>query len=314
MTRIRTFAALIVVLASPASAQVMDRTGAGATLQGKARGTISEHYLLRDAHAAHRAAASDTLHKLNAVVLRNPAFSPPMGLDIATRLVARTPSYGVSRGSIQYEVAQLFYWYRAVRNNQIVPTTVHSTGFSLYANEIPMVFSGSERWVFDPAKQVYLEPRKIGEASGYPYYNTFRIVVKKTERPIWIPVTRGEAITILLSNAKHVPAEAACLQAALERLTPAERAAAAYISLEPRANRQEDCTMMVDASHRYARGLVKENPEFYDKGLPATALQVIVLDFAGIQYPPRNWHHPVVEKLRAEMDYAALAALIATNR
>lgn len=171
MTRILTFTTLVAIIASPACAQVMDKTGAGATMQGKARGIISEQYLLRGAHAARRALASETVHKLNAIVLRNPAFSPPMGLDIATRLVARTPSAGVSRGSIQYEVGQLFYWYRSVRDNKIVPETVHSTGFSLYANEISMVFSGSERWVFDPEKQIYLEPRKIGEESGFPYYS-----------------------------------------------------------------------------------------------------------------------------------------------
>lgn len=104
--------------------------------------------------------------------------------------------------------------------------------------------------------------------------------------------------------------DVACLQAALAKLGPSERGEAAYISLEPRVNRQEDCTMLVDANNRYARRLVKENPDFYDKSLPATAIQVIVLDFAGIQYPPRSWHHPVVEKLRDEMDYAALAAMI----
>jgi hypothetical protein len=68
----------------------------------------------------------------------------------------------------------------------------------------------------------------------------------------------------------------------------------------------------VDAKTPQARRLVKENPAFYDQTLTPSDVQVIVLSFR-VQFPPRLWQHAVIEKLRKEMDYTALAATIAAR-
>lgn len=100
------YAALLSVTAGAAAAQTADRTGAGATMQGKVRPIAAEQYLLLGAHTASQKQVSETAHNLNAIVLRNPAYSPPMGMDIAPVVKARSPHIGVNRSAIKYELAQ----------------------------------------------------------------------------------------------------------------------------------------------------------------------------------------------------------------
>jgi hypothetical protein len=70
------------------------------------------------------------------------------------------------------------------------------------------------------------------------------------------------------------------------------------------------CSPLTEPTTPEARRVVRENPAFYDKTLPPSDIQLIVLSFQAIQYPPRMWQHAVVEKLRTGLDYGALAALI----
>jgi hypothetical protein len=84
------------------SAQAPDPRTAGATIQGKVRPIAQELLLLRPPHEATRAAVTKNLHALHDIVVRNPAFSPPIGLGIVPGLLARTSNVGVNRDVVQY--------------------------------------------------------------------------------------------------------------------------------------------------------------------------------------------------------------------
>lgn len=328
MRQIRSFFCALLpllLLAGTAVAQRPD-AAAGAAMTGTIRPLRQLGLVLEPRHAAEREVVTTNLRKLLDIVQRNPALAPPKGLDVAPSLVARTPLFGMNRGVIQYELTELIYWYTFVDAGRLKPQPASMVAFYLRGNQIRAALNGGEPWPYDTAKQTYLEPRQIGEAGGYPYYDSGGLVVKKTDRPIWVPLTREQALGMLLGPAKTALAQTpqarpdlvrmaqqdvSCLEAALAALSPAERASAAYVSrqLPPRRGQ---CSPLVPESAPGAQRLVRENPEFYDRKLPPSALQVIILDFemlrdGGGAYP---WQKAVVERLRQQMDYPALAALL----
>jgi hypothetical protein len=107
------------------------------------------------------------------------------------------------------------------------------------------------------------------------------------------------------------------LEGELARLSPAERAAPAYISLNVSNRKQSspdlDCSCIVDADFPDAIRLVTENPDYYDQALPPSAIQLILVDFSNFEgsvrvYPP--WRHAAYERIRDGLDYSALAAML----
>jgi hypothetical protein len=62
------------------------------------------------AHATDRQTVTQKMRGLLDILLRNPALSPPIGLEVAAGLVARTPLIGVNRSVVQYEVFTGFLW------------------------------------------------------------------------------------------------------------------------------------------------------------------------------------------------------------
>lgn len=326
MTRWLSCGALF-VCAAVAAAQVPDPK-TGATIQGKVRPVAQDLLLLQPGHASQRTAVTQKIRALLDIVQRTPAFSPPIGLDISPGLLARTPLIGVNRDIVQYEVSAGFLWYTIVSGNTIIPQFVSMVGFHVHANHISLVFEANEAWVEDGTKQTYWEPRQVAQEAGHPYYHTHTIVMKKTDRPIWIPLTKEQVLTRMLANARkaqaELPAEAearvrnmathdvSCLDAALSGLSAADRAATAYLTLMP--PRPPECSPLVDPKTPQARRLVTENPAFYDTTLSPSEIQMIVLSFRSIQYPPRAWQRAVVETLRKGMDYTALANMIAGGR
>jgi len=107
------------------------------------------------------------------------------------------------------------------------------------------------------------------------------------------------------------------LEGELARLSPAERAAPAYISLSipnmKKSSPERDCSYIVDADFPDARRLVTENPDYYDQTLSPSAIQVILVDFSNFEgsvrvYPP--WRHAAYERIRDGLDYSALAAML----
>ena len=106
------------------------------------------------------------------------------------------------------------------------------------------------------------------------------------------------------------------LEGELARLSPADRAAPAYVSLKTldlKGPSPPGCSHVVDADFPDATRIVKENPDYYDLALPSSAIQLILVDFSNFEgrvrvAPP--WRHAAYERLRDGLDYSALAAML----
>jgi hypothetical protein len=186
--------AALIVLTTAVKAQSPDPRSAGATIQGKFRGIQQELLLLQPVHAAHRQTVTQKMRGLLDIVLRNPALSPPIGLDFTAGLLARTPLVGVNRSVVQYEMSLGLLWYTILSGGKIIPEYVSARGFHLHANNISLVWDTNESWVEDRTKQTFWEPRQVSQEAGHPYYHTHAMVMKKSERPIWIPLTQAQVL------------------------------------------------------------------------------------------------------------------------
>ena len=107
------------------------------------------------------------------------------------------------------------------------------------------------------------------------------------------------------------------LEGELARLSPADRAAPAYVSLKTLDMKQPSpepgCSHVVDADFPGATRIVTENPEYYDPALPPSAIQLILVDFSNFERSVRvapPWRHAAYERIRDGLDYSALAVML----
>jgi hypothetical protein len=103
----------------------------------------------------------------------------------------------------------------------------------------------------------------------------------------------------------HAEARVAELEAELAGMTPAERSSPAWIGPS------QKLSGLVGAGDEGAVMVVEPNPDFYDRSLPRTAVQAMVVEF-------RTHRNPYVlaytGALYQAMDWAALTRLLATSR
>jgi len=105
------------------------------------------------------------------------------------------------------------------------------------------------------------------------------------------------------------------LEDELKRLSPAERAAPGYVSVTG-STRAPNCSTVVNADSPDARRIVEQNWAFFDRSLPRTAVQAILIDFGNFEansFDRTGWRRGVYERLRDRMDYQALAAMLAAR-
>ncbi len=105
------------------------------------------------------------------------------------------------------------------------------------------------------------------------------------------------------------------LEDELKRLSPAERAAPGYVSVNV-GNRGpvSSCSAVVGADVPGARRIVEQNWGFFDRTLPRTSVQAILVDFSNFEsngFGRAGFRYRVYEHLRDGMDYQAFAAMLA---
>ena len=177
--------------------------------------------------------------------------------------------------------------------------------FALYAN-----YSGG-----DPADVQYL-PLTRGTVQGFPVFRVGVrdvVLVTKPGRQPWVNVTKGEYLRTLVSQTRASIAEIGGtphpkMQATLDSqsaelaaLSPQERAAPACASSRLRQT-------FGDCAARDATFLVRPNLDYFDKGAPKTAVQLVA-----VSAPAEGGHghkrlEPVMRAAAAAIDYRAIQA------
>ncbi|MEW5687983.1 MAG: hypothetical protein AB1942_23965 [Pseudomonadota bacterium] len=180
---------------------------------------------------------------------------------------------------------------------------------ALYAN-----YSGGG----DPATEIQYLPIQRGVVQGFPVYRVGVkdvVLITKPGRKPWVNVTKGEYLQKQVAETRKTIADIGGpphprmqqqldeQTAALARLSPADRAAPACASSRLREP-------FGDCAARDATFYVRPNLDYFDRGAPRGAVQLVM-----IATPAEGGHgHPRLEpKLRAAgaaLDYRAIQAAL----
>jgi hypothetical protein len=181
---------------------------------------------------------------------------------------------------------------------------------------------------------MYWDVPQIGEKQGFPYYEPGIVVITKNLRPIFLPVARERALHFMIAKnrkdgeematqAKALPGKSgerqakvaerfrACvdnMEKELATLSPAELAAPAYLARGRIPGHDALCDPFSSSADPDARRIIAENPDFYDKSLPASAIQVVFvnLNMLNRKAPDQLGQH---DRIADGLDMAALAEL-----
>lgn len=174
----------------------------------------------------------------------------------------------------------------------------------------------------DGRDDAFTDPRTLQRpramVQGFPMYRVGDrdvVLVTRPGREPFVHVTKGEHLQKLLEETRQQVAASGAsvhpkLQATLDRetaewaaLTPRERAAPACVSHRLRQS-------FGDCSEKFASFYVRPNPDYFDKGAPRGAVQLVA-----VAAPAEGGHgHPRLEpRLRAALaaiDYRAIQAAL----
>jgi hypothetical protein len=311
-----------VAIALLAFGTILDGQQTASTTQGKMR--PPQPLNLVRIPPAQKGAVTAALQSLYDVVLRDPGLRDPIAFDSAPS--ARADLHpGSGFVPVEYDVTALIYWYRddpATKAVRVMPVSMIAA--YVFGNGLEHFWSVAEKWQEDAQGPMYWEPPGTGELHGYPVYGPGVTVITKSERPIFVLVSRERAMRLVLAtNKKNVdvltePAQTnqvkrlrACvtrIEQDLASLSTEERSAPAYLATTRVAGHDAFCDPFSSRTDPKARRIVAENPDFYDRRLPASAIQVVIMNLSMFNRnaaDQRAQHDRIAEG----MDVAALADL-----
>ncbi len=272
---------------------------------------------------AHKAAAAATMQKLYDIVLRDPGFREPIGYDMqpAAR-IDMPPKHGYT--PIEYDVTGLMYWYRDEPGGGIRVLPVSMVAVYVFANNLDYFFHQTNKWQEDEEGPMYFDLPRQADVRGFPYWGKGLAVVTRNERPIFVPVSRERAMRVVLSTGKKglegttAPNQdpglvrmrtcLAKMEQDLAALSPAERASPAYLATTRVPGHDLLCDPFSSSSDPNAQRIIAENPDFYDRSLPVTAIQVVLVNLSMLNTNLAD-QRGQMERIRDGLDFGALAAL-----
>jgi len=199
--------------------------------------------------------------------------------------------------------------------------TVYDTGsafvLNLSANNLNCVFNNATPWGADAQGTMYLEPEiPSAKAHGFPVYSQCVLITHRPQ-PLYVPVSRARVLAFRIADLdkRLANARAGGLR---ETLAPAEDLLAAMrtqlANMDQRAGtapawgtRLDDPEPLAAAGAPGARRLVEANPALFDPDRPGDIQVLTVFDGCVVE---TCVSYGMVEKVKAQLDWAALAALV----
>jgi len=283
---------------------------------------------------AEKEAFVKEMRKITEFVRESPVLKSPKGFDVEAKLIISASS-GDRQAGGKWQVRLI----SSGKNPEGQPVQKRAL-FSVVVNDQWMITNentmGSQGYYDLQGRLMFLEPVKQGEVGGFPLYQNEMLVIAKNNKPLWVPVTVEQLLKKTLSDFKASlnsvykdgplpegylqkedhPMSIAIkkLEAELNSLSPEQLKAPAYV-VSGWDTRLE--SFVVDKSEPGARAVVMYNPDYFDKSLPKTAVQLIIFYWTNlVQYqfeaPGFQENPPVAREFEVlnTLDYKKLAALL----
>jgi hypothetical protein len=272
----------------------------------------------RDLKPADVNVAEQTLEQIHKVFLADPVLSTtPTGvLVIPIGTIGYGPSSGVSASSLPFRTDLVTYGIGTtiLHPKQYCPNGTNcrldiGEGPDLHVSVNAPTSALLDRRAYierpgNPEKW-YRAAKKIGEVAGFPLYENGKVIITKTDRPLWIPVTREEFVRAKLDVFRDGPARQKIEQELATLTNPSGPAYCCSSTSKPFSGLAGD--------EEGTRMIVRLNKDFFDPKLNAGTAQVIMVDTAvsidvslGKGYKDR----PLIENFVNKLDWQGLAPLV----
>jgi hypothetical protein len=176
-----------------------------------------------------------------------------------------------------------FFYYDVAGRRYCLP---HSTWEIAVSVNDPEFNGPSYLQLTGSGVNLMFEPRKVGELQGFPVYrnrdgNEF-VVLTRSGKPFWIPVTREQFVKIWMRVIEKEMAAVGPNSMDQERLDH-HKSALASMSAEERQAQARDMQNPdpygPPMGSTGGRPLVVVNPDWFDPSLPRTAIQLVFAKF-----------------------------------
>lgn len=298
---------------------------------------------------AQRRAALALAAALLDVFRRDPAISSPAGYMVRLHRVIGSRGAALAREPAMPYFAGVSgtYWGYFLKDGTPDPDASGKTPFEAYVNTLwacpyseDFTVEDRDNPMADGGPTIIAGPRKTGQLRGHPIYNGQCVVITNRREPPFLPVTRERYMTLELLG-MHAKVDRVRKQVDYDHLDPKWRAA--YDDMSSQANKiiaaREAEFARMSAEERAAPAAVRHNgdndstlvspddpdgvplvtinPAFFDRSLPPSRAQVIVVNLPFLQSgvtPDRTPDEPARrahgEKIRDQLDWAALEAMV----
>ena len=81
-------------------------------------------------------------------------------------------------------------------------TTTSTSAVELYGNGLGHFFRATDKWQDDEQGPMYWEPPRQPDVKGFPSYGKGLVVIKRTERSLYLPVPRERVMKFVIASNK----------------------------------------------------------------------------------------------------------------
>ncbi len=282
-------------------------------------------------------------------ILKNTrVFTPFKGVALRAEkeVVGRADAQGKpNTGPVEMKVGLTIGYFRRSATGRIEPFTIEMPRIEIFTNNIQMAASTWDANKFwyeelndEQGRAFFLEPFAVARAEGglsiYRLDSRTEEVVVTNGRPLWIPAASEQFLLAMMTKVRKqrakeiedsrgsIPEEESLFvrflrgyEKELAALSPAERQQPAYYA---RSNENPMHSGLVRANAPQARLVEIINPDYFDRSLPRTAIQLIAcyyhynVPFSSEE--PENSKTSItlrmLNSLTRGLEYEKLAALI----
>ena len=241
-----------------------------------------------------------TTEKLVNYLHQQPVAQKPLGVTLNAKARAKYDNYDHALHPVKKD--------EMVKAEVFIPfcSLINSNGKVEYAcDEVSFVdvITNDENEVFEPAMnydllddlqaakqftEIFYLPKKLLDLGGgvylYDWYYKNRIVIPLNNRPIWLPITNKEYTDRLMvyynasfKEGKIPQMVIDALKSEIDAIPPDLMNALAYLD----ANDERPLTAIIYGNENSTFPLYKFNPDYFDKSLPRTQVQLITITIEG---------------------------------
>jgi len=296
--------------------------------------------------AASRQSALAVADKVLAVVRRDPAIASPVGYSVRVNPVfGKRTDWADFDSGLPFYAGVVGSFFAA--DEKPSPTAFKGPDFGVYVNtalQCPVnTFThplSKHPWMLDGKFPVIEGGRATGAFRGYTIYDSQCVVLSRKKEPPFVSLTREQYVRLEIESLKerveitrqnlagqtnpalrsagdsalqHIAAAITERQQELDAMDASTRGAPAFVQTGYSEAK------LVDSGDDGAIPLSVPNPAFFDHSLPSATVQAIAVYVPFLQSGPQpeglpaglpdDWR-PAMEKIRDQLDWAGLTALL----